>query len=425
MHMFPQGEQATGSQQHRPPKVLRVVILLLIVSLLIAAISVLSPRGVHKAHAGTSWTPIWGDDFNGVAGTGVDPANWLYDTGTGWGTGEIETMSTSTANVQQDGSGHLKITALRDGNGNWTSGRIESQRADFAAPAGGQLQVSASIEQPNVSGAAAAGYWPAFWMLGTQFRADHHWPNDGEIDTMEDINGLSSVFGTLHCGVDPGGPCHETTGLGSGQHACPGCQTGFHTYSVIVDRSVSPEQIRWYLDGANYFTVSANQVDATTWANAVDHGFFIILDLAMGGAFPSAFGGGPTSATQSGAAMIVDHVQVSTSGGSGGGVTPTPPPPPPTATAPTGSGFTQSASSVGTSQALLRFQPNGWTAGYVIVHYQFANTVQQNVNMTYTSGAGSWQYTIGGLSLETVIYYSFTYQHNGRQYDTGSYSYIF
>jgi len=93
--------------------------------------------------------------------------------------------------------------------------------------------------------------------------------------------------------------------------------------------------------------------------------------------------------------------------------------------APTGSDFTQSVSSVSTSQALVRFRPSGWTAGYVIVHYQFANTVQQNVNMTYTSGTGSWQYTIGGLSLETVIYYSFTYQHNGRQYDTGPYSYIF
>ena len=428
MHMFPQGEQATGSQQHRPPTILRGVTLLLIVSLLVAAISVVSSHGTHKAHADTTWTPVWGDDFNGAAGTGVNTSNWRYDTGTGWGTGEIETMSKSTANVQQDGSGHLKITALRDGNGNWTSGRIESQRADFAAPAGGQLQVSASIEQPNVSGAAAAGYWPAFWMLGAQFRTDHNWPNDGEIDTMEDINGLSSVFGTLHCGVDPGGPCHETTGLGSGQHACPGCQTGFHTYSVIVDRSVSPEQIRWYLDGANYFTVSANQVDATTWANAVDHGFFITFDLAMGGAFPNAFGGGPTSATQSGASMIVDNVQVSTSGGSGSGVTPTPtsttPAPTPTST-PSGSGFTQSASSVGPHQAQLSFRPNGWTAGYVIAHYQFANGAQQNVNMTYTSGAGSWQYTISGLSLETVIYYSFTYQQNGLQYDTGSYSYIF
>jgi len=88
---------------------------------------------------------------------------------------------------------------------------------------------------------------------------------------MEDINGRSSVFGTLHCGTAPGGPCNENTGIGSGERACSGCQTGYHTYAVQIDRSVSPEQIRWYLDGTNYFTVNSSQVDATTWANAIDH----------------------------------------------------------------------------------------------------------------------------------------------------------
>ena len=425
MHMFPQRDSAKQSQHH-PRKGLRVVTLLLLTSLMVAAIGVVSSRAISKAHADTSWTPVWSDNFDGAAGTGVNTSNWLYDTGTGWGTGEIENMTNSTANVQLDGSSHLKITALRDGSGNWTSGRIESQRADFAAPAGGQLQVSASVQQPNVSGAAAAGYWPAFWMLGAQFRVDKNWPSDGEIDIMEDINGRSSVFGTLHCGVDPGGPCNETTGIGSGEHACPGCQTSFHTYSMIVDRSVSPEQIRWYLDGNNYFTVSANQVDPTTWANAVDHGFYIIFDLAMGGGFPNAFGGGPTSATQSGASMLVDNVQVSTSGGGSGNPTPTPPPPPPpTATPPSGSGFTQSASDISSNQAQLSFHPNGWSAGYVIAHYTVAGGGQQNVNMSYNSGAASWQSTIGGLSPGNVIHYSFTYQQNGLQYDTGWYDYTF
>ncbi|MBA2392548.1 MAG: 1,3-beta-glucanase [Ktedonobacteraceae bacterium] len=379
----------------------------------------------QKAHAAT-WTQIFNEDFNGAGGTGLNTANWKYDTGTGWGTGEIENMTNSTANVQQDGSGHLKITALRDGSGNWTSGRIETQRADFAAPVGGQLQVTATVQQPNVTGAAAAGYWPAFWMLGSQFRVDGNWPNDGEIDILEDINGLSSVFGTLHCGVDPGGPCNETTGIGSGQHACGGCQTSFHTYSVIVDRSVSPEQIRWYLDGANYFTVSANQVPAATWAAAVDHGFFIIFDLAMGGGFPNAFGGGPTAATQSGASMLVDNVQAYTSGGSTGGTTPTPtttvPTPTPTST---GSGFSQGASSTGANQAQLWFKPNGWTAGYVIAHYTVAGGGQQNINMSYNSGTSRWEYSIGGLNTGNVISYSFTYQQNGLQYDSGSYNYTF
>jgi len=141
---------------------------------------------------------------------------------------------------------------------------------------------------------------------------------------MEDINGLSSEFGTLHCGVAPGGPCNEFTGLGSGQRACGGCQTGFHTYAMEFDRSVSPEQIRWYLDGNNFFTVNANQVDATTWNNATHHGFFMILNVAMGGSFPGAFGGGPTGSTQSGVPMVVDYVAAYTSGGGS-----TPPPPPP------------------------------------------------------------------------------------------------
>ena len=64
-----------------------------------------------------------------------------------------------------------------------------------------------------------------------------NWPSVGEIDIMEDVNALSEHSGTLHCGVDPGGPCNETTGLSSGLQACSGCQTGYNTYSVIVNRT--------------------------------------------------------------------------------------------------------------------------------------------------------------------------------------------
>jgi beta-glucanase (GH16 family) len=277
------------------------------------------------------WTTVWSDDFTGSAGTGVNTANWLYDTGTGypggaanWGTGEVETVTSSTTNVALDGAGHLAITPVRDAAGNWTSGRIESQRTDLAAPAGGILRVEASIQQPNVTTANGGGYWPAFWMLGAAARpaGATNWPGIGEIDILEDVNGRSSVFGTLHCGVVSGGPCNETTGIGSGEHACPGCQSGFHTYAMEYDRSVSPEQIRWYLDGVTYFTVNATQVDATTWANATQHGFFVILNVAMGGGFPAAFGAAtPNAATVSGKPMLVDYVTASTQAGS---PTPTP-----------------------------------------------------------------------------------------------------
>jgi F5/8 type C domain/Ricin-type beta-trefoil lectin domain/Glycosyl hydrolases family 16 len=259
------------------------------------------------------FTTTWSDDFSGASGTGAD-ANFSYDTGAGstFGTGEIETMTNSTANVYQDGAGHLVLKALHTGtdpNSGWTSGRLETP-ATFGAAAGGVVRMESVIQQPNLTTANGAGYWPAFWMLGSTLRSGVAWPGSGEVDILEDINSRSSVFGTLHCGVNPGGPCNESSGIGSGEHACAGCQTGQHDYAVEIDRSVSPEQIRWYLDGVNYFTVNASQVDAATWTNAVDHSFFIIYDLAMGGGFPAAFGGGPNAATVSGGAMVIDSVAV-------------------------------------------------------------------------------------------------------------------
>ncbi len=292
----------------------------------IAAVTVpgTAAAAVPPAPAGFSLT--WSDDFNGAAGTGVDTGNWKYDTGPGssFGTGEIETMTNSTANVYQDGASHLVLKALHTGTDpstGWTSGRVETQAATFGAPAGGVVMMQASLQQPNLTTTNGAGYWPAFWMLGSTLRSGTPWPTSGEVDIMEDINARSSVFGTLHCGTYPGGPCNEPTGIGSGERPCSGCQTAYHTYAVQIDRSVSPEQIRWYLDGTNYFTVSANQVDPTTWANAVDHPFFIIFDLAMGGGFPAAFGGGPNSSTVSGGQLNVDYVAVYNKppGGGGGG----------------------------------------------------------------------------------------------------------
>jgi hypothetical protein len=301
--------------------------------------AVLATTAVQSADASaptppSGWTQVFLDDFNGSAGTGVNTSDWQYDTGisypggpANWGTGEVETMTNSTSNVALDGSGNLKITPVRDSSGNWTSGRIETTRTDFQPPAGGKLRAEARIQMPNVTGGAAAGYWPAFWMLGAPYRGNYqNWPSVGELDIMENVNGLNKVWATMHCGTGSGGPCNETTGLGNST-ACPGttCQAGFHTYTMEWDRSVSPEAIRFYVDGVNYQTVTANQVDATTWANATNHGFFVILNVAMGGAFPAAFGGGPTSATESGHPMVVDYVQVLSSGsGDGGGTTPPP-----------------------------------------------------------------------------------------------------
>jgi beta-glucanase (GH16 family) len=270
------------------------------------------PTGVPAPPSG--FTLTWADAFDGNAGAGLDRDVYRYATGTGkFGTGEIETMTDSTRNVFHDGAGHLVLRALHEGDDpadGWTSGRFETRAASFGAARGGVVRVQAALQQPDVSRSTGAGYWPAFWMLGERLRSGESWPGVGEIDIMEDVNGRGSVFGTLHCGSNPGGPCGESTGIGSDEQSCAGCRTGFHTYAVEIDRSAHTERIRWFLDSRNYFTVSEDRVDATTWAKAVDHSFFIIFDLAMGGGFPDAFGGGPDNDTRPGGALKIDYVAV-------------------------------------------------------------------------------------------------------------------
>ncbi|MGW3667563.1 1,3-beta-glucanase, partial [Streptomyces sp. NPDC005141] len=39
--------------------------------------------------------------------------------------------------------------------------------------------------------------------------------------------------------------------------------------------------------------------DAATWTNATNHGYFLILNVAMGGGFPDAFGGSLNVSTSS------------------------------------------------------------------------------------------------------------------------------
>lgn len=280
-------------------------------SLAVAVVAAVVAVAVIAANSGAvRWDLVWGDDFAGPAGQ--PPGGWKFDTGQGiFGDGDVAALTSSPANAGLDGRGALAITALGHAQ-SWTSARIQTERG-FAAPAGGELMVTASIKQPDP--ASGAGYWPAFWMLGSGA-----WPGGGEIDIMEDVNADSAHSAALHCGNltqhnadGTTGPCHEYTGLSSGLRPCPGCQRGYHTYTVVIDRrDAANQQIRWYLDGTLFFTVAESQVGAEAWTEAVDHGFSIILDLAIGGKYPDSACRctAPSPATTSGATMSVRYVRV-------------------------------------------------------------------------------------------------------------------
>ncbi|TMR99016.1 glycoside hydrolase family 16 protein [Nonomuraea basaltis] len=312
----------TTTIRHRRRLAAVAVVLMALTGLLVKA-AVSASAAVPPTPSG--WSLVWSDDFNGGAGALPSSANWIIDTGhsypggpANWGTGEVQNYTSSTSNLSLDGSGNLRITPLRSGSGEWTSARIETRRADFKPADGRILRIEGRIQMPNVTGNAALGYWPAFWALGSPYRGNYwNWPGIGEFDIMENVNGINSVWGVLHCGVNPGGPCNETTGLGASR-ACPGstCQSAYHTYRFEWDRSVSPNQLRWYVDGQQFHGVNQSQFDATTWNNMTGHaGYFLLLNVAMGGAFPDALAGPtPTAATVPGRPMMVDYVAVWQSG---------------------------------------------------------------------------------------------------------------
>jgi hypothetical protein len=278
----------------------------------IAVAAVTAPQ----ARAGTAppppagWTTVFSDNFAGPAGSAPSSANWFYDIGTGFGTGEIEHMTSSTANSYLDGNGHLVLKAINNG-GTWQSARLESTRDDFAAPPGGKLEITASIEQPNP--ASGLGYWPAFWTLGSPMRAGGTWPQSGEIDIMEDVNALNESSQTLHDGAGSSGhaliACPDTSST---------CQTGYHTYTAIIDRTnTSAETLQFLLDGTVESTITEASVGTAAWQAAIDHGFYILWDLAMGGNYPNGICNctTPTSATTSGASISAAYVAVYEEGG--------------------------------------------------------------------------------------------------------------
>jgi beta-glucanase (GH16 family) len=287
---------------------------LVVVALVVTNSGSSNPSSATAANAGPApavpagYTQVFLDNFGGAKGAPPSDQNWLYDIGSGWGNSSVDNDTSSTSNIYLNGQGDLVLQANKS-NGKWTSGRIESTRDDFMAPAGGRMELTASVEQPDV--ANGTGYWPAFWALGSPVRTGGQWPQAGELDMFEGLNGDNKASQTLH----DGGPT-ESHGLIS----CPvaTCQTAFNTYSVIVDRTnPNAESLQFLMDGKVEKTVTEAEVGTADWKAAIDHGFYILLDLAMGGNYPDSDCNctGPTSSTTSGGQLKVAYVAVYEQGG--------------------------------------------------------------------------------------------------------------
>lgn len=242
------------------------------------------PGTVRKGEMPPGMRLVWNDEFSGRAGTAPAADHWKIEKGTP-GTGEVQ--YNTRRNVELDGKGHLVITARRQqfrGAGH-TSARITTE-GRFEPTYG---RITARIKTPN-----GQGLWPAFWLLGTDFR-ERPWPDCGEIDIMERRGdrpdryqatvqgpGYSGVGITKHYSLGPGGDF----------------SAAFHVFTL----DWTPDELVLMIDGHVVNTVERAALPGK-WV--FDGPFFIVLNLAVGG----AYAGAPDEGTRFPARMVVDYVR--------------------------------------------------------------------------------------------------------------------
>ena len=242
------------------------------------------------------WKLSWSDEFNGANGSAPDPAKWTFDIGGKNPNSELESYTSRPANVQQK-NGDLVITARKenytgaDGVARqYTSARIRTK--GLFSQAYGRFE--ASIKLP-----LGKGIWPAFWLLGDDIDSVG-WPKCGEIDIFENIGESSTIYSTLH------GPGYSGAHGISAKFALPAgaaVNKSFHLYAV----EWAPKDIKFFL--GNKLIAERTPADlppGTTWV--YDHPFFIILNVAVGGAWP----GDPDTTTKFPQKMLVNYVRIYT-----------------------------------------------------------------------------------------------------------------
>ena len=250
------------------------------------------------------YTLFWSDEFDG---TSLNTANWTCEIGrgsNGWGNSELQYYTDRPENVTVR-DGKLVITARKENyNGApATSARLITLEKVFFKYG----YIVASIKLPKT----ANGLWPAFWMMGNDFRAKG-WPNCGETDILEmgHQNGIKA--GTQEKYLN--GACH----WGQPGHAYYGpsvtnsysVQDGqFHTFTCIWDEN----QIAMYVDldtrpdAKPYFKMALKDFGD----NEFRKDNFLLLNLAVGGNFPGIWDINQVTALKDGPAeMEVDFIRV-------------------------------------------------------------------------------------------------------------------
>jgi beta-glucanase (GH16 family) len=230
------------------------------------------------------WKLFWSDEFDSTAlneqnwMVRVAPARWVNNEEQRYTAGHDQASSNIFVK-----NGHLILEARKSASGEITSGRIEGM---------GKKSFQYGRMESRLRMPKSQGYWPAFWMLGT----NGGWPSCGEIDIMEGK------------GAQPRwtqGAFHSAQGLNiaNRSYTVPATQGDLHDSFHIHAIEWSADSIRWYCDNQNFLTLLRSAragIPINTWP------YYFILNCAVGG----GFGGASNSTTVFPESLVVDYVRV-------------------------------------------------------------------------------------------------------------------
>ena len=233
---------------------------------------------------------VWADEFStdGLP----DATRWAYDTERnrlGWYNNELQYYAAARTENTVVTGGRLRITARLESlssAGDWGGQRYTSARLITRGKAAwtyGFFEIRAKLP-------CGRGTWPAIWMLGT----GGVWPDDGEIDIMEQVgSNASRVFGTVHTRAGSGG-----NSIGAATQVPDAC-TAFHDYQLHW----TANEIAIGVDGVVYFRYANPGTGRDRWPfNAAQ---YLLLNVAIGGVL-----GGTVDDTIFPVTMEIDHVRV-------------------------------------------------------------------------------------------------------------------
>ena len=212
----------------------------------------------------TNWELVWSDEFNG---SGLpDSANWSFEQGY-VRNNEAQYYTPKRLENARVEEGMLVLEARRD---YWEKQEITSASLHSYGKKSilyGRVEVRAKLP-------AANGTWPAIWLIGDNKYKGVKWPDNGEIDIMENVGFNPDI---IHTNI-------HTKAFNDVLKSNRGVMVDkpwekFHVYAM----EWFEDRIDIFVDDTKYFTFYNEHKTFAEWPFDVSH--YLILNLAVGGAW--------------------------------------------------------------------------------------------------------------------------------------------